>query len=92
MIVKRKPQERILRRDKEDWIFRPFYKDKNLDPCSLCILGDHDYINKHGACTMKYIHNIYGTAYDTICRQFDTPMFYYIARARRNRKDVNEEV
>lgn len=64
-------------------------KIKNLDPCSLCILGDQDYINKHGACTMK---NVYGTAYDTICRQFDTPMFYYIVRAKRNREDVNEEV
>lgn len=96
MIRKRRSPERVLKGDNGDWIFRPFYKDRYSDPCSICILRDPDHLIKYGenGCGLKHMYKTTwtGSAYDNICRRFDTPMFYYIARARRNRKDVNEEV
>ena len=93
MLVKKKPAIKILESigDSEIWIFRPFYKNENLNPCSLCILRKPDYLIRYklDCCPIRFIHTSYGRLYNYLCRQFDTSMFYYVVRERI--KNVNQK-
>lgn len=84
MLVKKKPSIKTLDRNDSTIILRSFYKYKNLCPCSICILRDHDHLVRYGedGCGFKHMYKSTwtGTAYDNICRAFDTDRFYYIMR------------
>ena len=88
MLVKKKPVIKILDRNGETWIFKPFYKDENLCPCSLCILKDPNHLIMYGedGCALKYMYKTIwtGSAYSNICRKFDTSRFYYIMRETKD--------
>lgn len=88
MLVKKKPSIKTLERNNEIFILRPFYKDRNLNPCSICILKDPNHLTKYGkdGCALKYMYKSTwtGSAYYNICRKLDTNKFYYIIRSRQN--------
>jgi len=91
MLVKKKHAIKILHRDSgETWIFRPFYKSENLNPCSLCIFRELNYLTRYKSdgCSIKFMHTSCGRLYNYLCRQFDTSMFYYVVRESKN---VNQE-
>ena len=92
MLVKKKPAIKILYRDSgETWIYRPFYKSENLNPCSLCIFREPDYLIRYklDCCPIRFLHTSCGRLYNYLCRQFDTSMFYYIVRSKTS---VKEEI